>query len=139
MTNHQMGKAYIEDAALRLKTLPALLSGGGFNVVVREAQETVELFLKGALRYVGVEPVKLHDVADILRHNRDRFPSWFQDELEKMADISTKLADDRGPSYYGDEARGLPASALFDKESALEALEEARLVGGLCTRLIEGA
>ncbi len=139
MTNHQMGKAYIEDAALRLNILPALLSEGGFNVVVREAQETVELFLKGALRYVGVEPVKLHDVADILRHNRDRFPSWFQDELEKMADISTKLADDRGPSYYGDEARGLPASALFDKESALEALEEARLVGGLCRRLIEGA
>ncbi|MBI2914833.1 MAG: HEPN domain-containing protein [Firmicutes bacterium] len=32
-----------------------------YSDVVREAQEIVELCLEGILRYVGIEPPKLHD------------------------------------------------------------------------------
>ena len=35
--------------------------------VVREAQEIVELALKGLLRQVGIEPPRWHDVGELLR------------------------------------------------------------------------
>lgn len=45
---------------------------------MREAQECVELFLKGALRLVAVEPARTHDVAEVLRREVNRFPEWFR-------------------------------------------------------------
>jgi hypothetical protein len=43
--------------------------------VVREAQEIVELSLKGMLRQVGVESPKWHDVGGFLLQFGDRFPA----------------------------------------------------------------
>ena len=42
--------------------------------VVREAQEIVELSLKGMLRQVGNDPPKWHGVGPMLLEYRDRFP-----------------------------------------------------------------
>ncbi len=55
------------DPALRI------LPGGGYSDVVREAQELVELALKGMLRAVGIDPPKVHEVGGALLSNRDRF------------------------------------------------------------------
>jgi HEPN domain-containing protein len=107
-----------------------------FNIVVREAQESVELMLKAALRWVGVEPSKTHDVSEILLRERGKFPSFFQNELGKIAEISRVLTRERGRSFYGDEDRGIPASELYSESDAREATENARLILDLCERLV---
>jgi HEPN domain-containing protein len=59
---------------------------------VREAPECVELFLKGALRLMAIEPSRVHDVADLLRREAPRFPDWFRGQIEYLATISTELS-----------------------------------------------
>ena len=65
MTGADLAKSYIWKAETRIDALEALLKRDNFSDVVREAQETVELALKGMLRAVGVEPPKQHDVGGL--------------------------------------------------------------------------
>ena len=62
MTNGTLAASYILKARKRLKALDVLFAEEAYSDVVREAQEIVELALKGALRAIGVEPPKIHDV-----------------------------------------------------------------------------
>ena len=73
MTNESLARSYLRKANDRLKVLDLLLKEGGYSDVVREAQEPVELALKGMLRAIGIEPPKLHDVGGLLVQHRDRF------------------------------------------------------------------
>ena len=50
MTNESLAESYLLKAARRLKILPVLLGEAAYSDVVREAQEIVELALKGMLR-----------------------------------------------------------------------------------------
>ncbi|HEY3234765.1 MAG TPA: HEPN domain-containing protein [Polyangiaceae bacterium] len=50
MTNADSGKGYLRSARRRLEALRILNEQGGYNDVVREAQEVVELALKAAAR-----------------------------------------------------------------------------------------
>lgn len=56
MTNISLAVSYLIKARKRLRVLRVLLDEGDFSDVVREAQEIVELALKGMLRQIGVEP-----------------------------------------------------------------------------------
>jgi HEPN domain-containing protein len=60
MTNVSLALSYLIKARKRLKILPVLLDEAAYSDVVREAQEIVELALKGMLRQVGIEPPKWH-------------------------------------------------------------------------------
>lgn len=62
MTNLDLARSYLRKARDRLDILDLLSRKEAYSDVVREAQEIVELALKGMLRAVGVEPPKLHDV-----------------------------------------------------------------------------
>ena len=66
MTNTSLAQSYLLKAEKRLKILPVLLNEAAYSDVVREAQEIVELALKGMLRQVGIEPPKLHGVGALL-------------------------------------------------------------------------
>jgi len=68
----------------------------------------VELLLKAALRLVGVEPPRWHDVGPVLRREAQRFPHWFGRDIAVMARYSRRLRREREPSMYGDEETGLP-------------------------------
>jgi len=87
VTNNSLGRAYLEKAHKRLPVLDLLYQEGAYSDVVREAQEIVELALKGALRLVGVEPPKLHDVGPVLLEHAERFPPDVQAELSDLARI----------------------------------------------------
>ena len=63
MTSSRMGRQYIEEARGRMALVHLAFERGMWAATVREAQECVELFLKGALRLVAVEPARTHDVA----------------------------------------------------------------------------
>jgi len=58
MTNRTLAQSYLLKARKRFIVLEVLLKEEAYSDVIREAQELVELALKGILRQVGVEPPK---------------------------------------------------------------------------------
>jgi HEPN domain-containing protein len=136
MTNSHMGRRYIEEASGRLNLVRFAVEQGLWATAVREAQECVELFLKGALRLMAIEPARQHDVADLLRRGADRFPEWFGNQVDYLASISTEMAGDRGIAFYGDERQELGPQDLFHESDARRALMNAEYVAGTCSRLL---
>ena len=67
MTVDELARAYVTKASKRRRALEVLLEEEAYSDVVREAQELVELALKGMLRFVGIDPPKWHDVGPILK------------------------------------------------------------------------
>ena len=61
-----LAQACVFRATKRLKILGVLLDERSYSDVVREAQELVELALKGILRQIGIDPPKQHDVCSLL-------------------------------------------------------------------------
>jgi HEPN domain-containing protein len=139
MTSARMGRRYIEEARGRVDLVRLAFERGLWATVVREAQESVELFLKGALRLVAVEPARTHDVAELLRRAANRFPEWFRTEIDHLASISTEMAGDRGIAFYGDERQSLGPQELFDQSDGARALGNLHYVGELCEKLLREA
>jgi HEPN domain-containing protein len=102
MTNVSLARSYLIKARKRLAILPVLLEADAFSDVVREAQEIVELALKGMLRQVGVEPPRWHDVGGVLQEYRTRFDAGVEAEIDTLARISAWLRKEREFSFYGD-------------------------------------
>lgn len=102
MTNVSLAQSYLIKAEKRLKILQVLLDDAAYSDVVREAQEVVELALKGMLRHVGVEPPKWHDVGELLKEHRSRFGEPVSSAIDDLARISAWLRKEREFSFYGD-------------------------------------
>ncbi|MEW5954564.1 MAG: HEPN domain-containing protein [Bacillota bacterium] len=102
MTNQTLAQSYLLKATKRLKVLDLLADEEAYSDVVREAQELVELALKGILRQVGVEPPKQHDVGWLVIEFKDRLPEEVSVQAEKLARISKWLRKEREFSFYGD-------------------------------------
>jgi HEPN domain-containing protein len=102
VTNESLAQSYLRKATDRLDVLALLLQKGAYSDVVREAQELVELALKGMLRAIGVEPPKLHDVGGLLLDHGERFPQEVREELADLAGISKRLRKERELAFYGD-------------------------------------
>jgi HEPN domain-containing protein len=99
MTSSRMARRYIEEAQGGMDLVRLAHQKGLWSTVVREAQECVELFLKGALRLVAVEPARSHDVSESLRNTAERFPDWFRAQVVFLASISAEMAGDLGISF----------------------------------------
>jgi hypothetical protein len=102
MTNWDLARSYIWKAETRIDALEALNKRSNFSDVVREAQETVELALKGMLRAIGVEPPKHHDVGGLILEHRNRFEDDVAKGLKRAAEISKRLRKERELAFYGD-------------------------------------
>ncbi len=102
MTNISLAQSYVVKATKRLKILPVLLVELAYSDVVREAQEIVELALKGMLRQAGIDPPKWHDVGTILAEQKHLFPAIVQREVPRLTGISKWLRKERELSFYGD-------------------------------------
>lgn len=124
----------LKQAHRRLTTVRRELATGGYAYAVRSAQECVELSLKAALRLVGIDYPKKHDVSRVLLHVKDRFPAWFN--VSRFAQMSRELAEKREPAMYGDEAKMRPPEDLFTKQDAATALKQAVEVHRSCVRLL---
>ena len=85
-----------------MAALQVLLEREAYSDVVREAQEIMELGLKGILRAVGIDPPKIHDVGDILLEHASKLPILSRGELLEMAKGSKRLRKEREFSFYGD-------------------------------------
>ena len=125
MHNSELALDYVKRAEVRLRALDVLYDGDSWADVVREAQEIVELALKGLLRSAGIQPPRAHDVSDILLAEHDRFPA-LQDALPRLAEISRQMRRDRELSFYG--AEDLTPSGFYGLQDADRAREGARHV-----------
>jgi hypothetical protein len=129
-----LAESYLEKAAKRLRVLDVLLEEDAFSDVMREAQELVELALKGMLRYVGVDPPKWHDVGPIILEHQNLLPKDIQASASRLAAISKRLRREREFSFYGD-IDFIPTEE-YTREDALTAIDDARFVVKAATVLI---
>ena len=136
MNTKTLAQSYLEKATKRLRVLEVLMEEEAFSDVVREAQELVELALKGMLRYVGIDPPKWHDVGPIIAEHRDLFPEDMQNSLNRLMEISKRLRREREFAFYGD-IDFIPTEE-YTRENALEAIDDARFVLEKSTALIKG-
>ena len=102
MKNLTLAQSYLLKAQKRLRVLDVLMEEESYSDVVREAQEIVELALKGILRHIGIEPPKQHDVGGLLLEYRDRLPEEVEKAAEILARISKWLRKEREFAFYGD-------------------------------------
>ena len=134
MTTSALAASYLKKALLRLEMLRFAYDREGFSDVVREAQELVELALKGMLRAVGVDPPKVHEVGATLLLERKRFPSDL--DIDTLARISRELRKDRELAFYG--AEDLIPTEAYDRTDAETAIRSAELVVEAARRVIGG-
>ncbi len=137
MTNVTLAESYLLKALKRLKILDVLMSEQAYSDVVREAQEIVELALKGVLRKVGIEPPRWHDVSDLILEHKDRFPNAVSAKVEEIARISKWLRKEREFSFYGD-IDFIPTEQ-YTSEDAMKAINDAQFVVGMAQLVIEKA
>jgi hypothetical protein len=126
MRNRDLASDHLRRAEARLRALDVLFEAESWADVVRESQEVVELALKGLLRAVGVEPPRIHDVADVVEAERDRIPDALRADIPRLAAASRALRRDRELAFYG--AEDLTPSDFYRKTDATAARDSARLV-----------
>ncbi len=126
MRNRALAADHVRRARARLSALDVLYQARSWADVVRESQEVVELGLKGLLRSVGVDPPRLHDVADVLTAEQDRLPGPVLERLDELARASRSLRRDRELAFYG--AEDLTPSDFYRESDASQARAAARLV-----------
>jgi HEPN domain-containing protein len=102
MTADELARSYFLRCRKRRVALEALFGVDAYADVMREAQELVELGLKGLLRSTGIDPPKWHDVGKIMLDNAELFSAELQPDLQRMADISARLRKERELSFYGE-------------------------------------
>jgi HEPN domain-containing protein len=124
MRNRELAADHLRRAGARLRALDVLHDAGSWADVVRESQEVVELALKGLLRAFGIDPPRIHDVADVLIAERERLPATLGPDLDRLADISRALRRDRELAFYG--AEDLTPSSFYREADAVTARESAR-------------
>lgn len=131
-----MARSHLAQAVYRLAEVQNALREGQHAIAVRRSQEAVELALKAALRAAGIEPPRWHDVGDVLLANAARLPPALQPAVERLAQISAELRQERESAFYGDEAAGLTPEDLYDEADASRAAEDAAFVVDLVERLL---
>jgi HEPN domain-containing protein len=122
--NRELAADHLKRAGARLRALDVLFESGSWADVVRESQEVVELSLKGLLRACGVDPPRIHDVADVLLAERERLPAGLDAHVDRLAEISRQLRRDRELAFYG--AEDLTPSTFYREADAVLARDSAR-------------
>lgn len=102
MNTRESGEKLIAEARRILeRDVRRALDDGDHNLAVRRAQEVVELMLKGALKVLGIDYPKVHDVAPVFTTEaRSRIVDLRQLDLERIEEISFWLSQARAPSFY---------------------------------------
>ena len=132
MTTTTLAQSYVLKARNRVRVLEVLWDEAAYSDVVREAQELVELALKGMLRHVGIDPPKWHDVGPVLLAHEELFPEAVRGELPHLAEASRWLRREREFAFCGD-IDFIPTEE-YTAEDARRAITDA----GIALRVAEG-
>jgi HEPN domain-containing protein len=123
MRNRELATDHLRRARARLLALDVLFDARSWADVVRESQEVVELALKGLLQASGIEPPRVHDVADVLLAERAALPAALTPHLDRLAATSRTLRRDRELAFYG--APDLTPSTFYREADAVAARDGA--------------
>lgn len=134
MNNATLAQSYLVRVQKRLKILDVLLAESAYSDVMREAQEIVELALKGMLRQIGIEPPKWHVVSSLVLEYRRRFPESVSKQAERLAETSSYPRKEREISFYGD-IDFIPTER-YSQGDAMKAIADAQFVVGLARQVI---
>lgn len=126
MNLRRLAEDYLRRAEVRVESAKNAMRTQDFPDTVRFSQEAVELSLKACLRASGVEYAKEHDVGEVLKNVSGRFPAWFREEVDRLAEVSADLAGKRAAAMYGLEVEGKTAGEIFEKQDAQDALRDSR-------------
>jgi HEPN domain-containing protein len=132
VNNFETGDLLLQQAGEFLPELERAFERESWNVVVRRAQEIVELSLKGALKMMGIEYPKEHDVGDVFAQAcLTRGLGVAEADLSAVREISARLARDRQPAFYMERR--------YSQDDAVRARQGAErvhaLVGQLAARM----
>jgi HEPN domain-containing protein len=128
LNNFGLGNKLLNEAEEYYAEMLRAYERGSWNVVVRRAQEVVELSLKGLLKMIGIEYPKEHDVGDVFeRACREKRIEVEVKTLDRIKQTSSRLARERAPAFYMDR--------LYSEEQAQEAKEGAEHVIGMAREL----
>ena len=127
---------YLKQAEARRDDAKDALAEGNYAYAVRLSQECVELCVKAALRFVGVEYPKQHEVSELLVELKARFPDWFAAETPSIREASVSLFKKRELAFYGGEDTALPPDKVIAEEDGRKAVESAVRVSSACKRLL---
>lgn len=133
----KIARSYIKQAGARLNDAHDAYEEENYPYAVRLSQECVELSLKAVLKVVGIEYPKVHDVSDVFPSVTQRFPEWFQAELDYLSESSKILVKKRELSFYGGEDAFLSPDEVIGEADAKDAVERAEKAYNLCKKLIE--
>ncbi|NHV99778.1 MAG: HEPN domain-containing protein [Thaumarchaeota archaeon] len=133
----KIAQSYLKQAEARLSDAEDAYREGNHPYAVRLSQECVELSLKAVLKAVGIEYPKVHDVSDVLLSVKQRFPEWFQRELNHLSESSKILVKKRELSFYGGEEAFLSPDEVIGKDDAKDAVERAGKAFTLCRKLVK--
>jgi len=136
MTNRDAAQYSLQRAKIILTEAEHLRDQEIWNLVVRRCQEAVELALRGALLWAGINVPRIHDVGGILVQHAERFPVDMRPELPGLALISRTLRAERETSFYGDEDSGIPPELLYTQMDADTALKKTHTVLTTVQRLV---
>jgi HEPN domain-containing protein len=120
MTTDELARDYFRRAQVRRRVLDLLFEAGEYADVVREAQELVELAMKGMLRWIGIDPPRWHDVGAVMQSQQERLPAAVVPSLETLVKASARLRKEREMAFYG-EIDLIPGKS-YDREQALAAI-----------------
>ena len=135
MTNETLAKSYLQKAQKRLKILNVLLEEEAYSDVIREAQEVVELAVKGMLRQIGIDPPKQHDVSPLLVEHKNKLPVDVIPDIPEIMRISKWLRKEREFAFYGD-IDFIPTEE-YTLQDAQKAINDAIFVVKMTERVIK--
>lgn len=134
MSNFSNGERLLNEAKRVFKEVENAYKEKAWNMVIRRAQEVVELSLKGLLKMMCIDYPKEHDVGKVLgvavEKRELKIPKR---KLRKIEEISAYLAQMRSPAFYF-EKEYTQKQAEKAKREALEVLEFA----GFISQKLEG-
>ena len=126
MDNFELGNRLLNEAREYYEEMLRAYERESWNVVVRRAQEVVELSLKGLLKMMGIEYPKEHDVGDVFEWAcKEKRIEVEIETLDRTKRIYSRLARDRAPAFYM-ERFYTEEQAKETKEGAQQVLEMAR-------------
>lgn len=130
MNNFELGNKLLNEAEEYHEEMLRAYERKSWNIVVRRAQEVIELSLKGLLKMMGVEYPKEHDVGDVFeRACQEKGIKVEIETLDRIKRTSSLLARERAPAFYMDRLYG-PEQAKEAREGAEHVLGTARELKG---------
>lgn len=124
MTNFESGENLLKDAESYCEEMQHMFEKEKWNIVIRRAQEVVELSLKGILKKMGIDYPKIHNVAPLfVSLLKEKGIEVEKDVSDRILFISMLLAKDRAPAFYG-ERIFLKEDAERAQKGAIEIFEK---------------